>query len=100
MFLKYFSKATNNKLTRKNTKKNQICFIYKNRKTAILNKNQDHKIKTFNSTPYMMNSHEQRKFKTRKGMDQLSQYSTHPSTFMRTNQRYQLLAENLPTLPS
>jgi len=32
MLLKYFSKATNNKLTRQNTQKNQIFFIYKNGK--------------------------------------------------------------------
>jgi hypothetical protein len=75
MLLKYFSKATNNKLTRQNTQKNQICFIYKNGKITRLNKDQDHKIKIFNSTPYMLNSHEQRKFKTGKAIDQLSQYS-------------------------
>lgn len=44
-------------------------------KITRLNKNQDHKIKIFNSTPYMLNSQEQRKFKTGKAIDQLSQYS-------------------------
>jgi hypothetical protein len=38
----------NNKLTRHNTKKNQISFIYENGKFTKLNKNQDHKIKIFN----------------------------------------------------
>ncbi len=46
-FLKYFSMA-NNKLTRHNTKKNQISFIYENDKSTKLNKNQDQKIKIFN----------------------------------------------------
>jgi len=38
----------NNKLTRHNTTKNQISFIYENGKSTKLNKNQDHKIKIFN----------------------------------------------------
>jgi hypothetical protein len=38
----------NNKLTRHNTKKNQISFICENGKSTNLNKNQDHKIKIFN----------------------------------------------------
>ncbi len=65
-------KILNNKLTRKNKNKNQICFIYKNGKIIILNKTKIRISKISICIPYMLNSHEQRKFKIGKVMDRLS----------------------------
>jgi hypothetical protein len=97
----FFSKARNNKLTKQNTKTNQIFFIYKNGKTTKLNKNQDHKIKIFS----MYSLHAEftwiKEIQNREGCGSaLSMFihldSIHPSTFMKTNQGYQLPVKNLP----